>query len=1013
MPAVTAALFQFLGVWSAVLILCVGDPGLVHADEFPPVVNTQPVGDEPPSPAEAAAAITFPDGDPNWHVTLFAGEPDVQQPIAFDFDDRGRVWVAECYSYTSREYDEQHRDRVLIFQDTDGDGQHDERTVFWDRGWMLTGLTWGFGGLWVLNDGTLSFIPDVDGDDVPDSEPVVMLDGWTFEAQHNVVNGLLWGPDGWLYGRHGITDTSYPGTPETPQAERQPMNCGIWRFHPTRKVFEVVCRGTTNPWGLDYDEHGQMFFTNNVVGHLWHAIPGAHYTRMFGQDFNPHLYALIDQHADHYHWDTTGNWTQSRDGAANDLGGGHSHCGAMIYLGDNWPAQYRGSLLMCNTHGRRVNRDRLEREGSGYVGRHAGDFLLAGQPWFRGVELKYGPDGGVYLSDWADNGECHDHDGVHRTSGRIYKIRFGRPVEQDASQSVGLDLAGLTNEQLVERLTSRNEWYVRHAQRLLQERAAQGQLPESLREYLVRWRNDVDLNRMRLRLLWTLSVTGGCDERLLLRCLDSVNEDERAWGVRLLAEEPSVSPDARAAFARMARDDDSGIVRLTLASTMQRLPEEARWPIAGNLAAHAEDAADHNLPLMIWYGIEPAVPGNPERAVALARDTQIPLLREFIARRLVAEVHRSQVAVGELLVLSASRDDKFRRDVLNGVTAGLEGLSRAEAPPDWEQVAEVLSHSEAAEIRGLARDLSVLFGDGRALDAVRKLAADPRADPQTREQAIRTLGQAGDDVSVPLLHELLGDKAVSMTALQSLASFDHPQTAHVILGRWDQLRHGLRPIAVDVLSSRESYALLLIQALREGRAEAADLSADQVRQLRALGNEEIDNALDELWGVTRSTPAERQKLIDEWKERLSPESLAAVDLSRGRELFKKNCGNCHRLYGEGGQVGPDITGSNRSNLDYLLLNILDPSATVPKQFTTSVILRTDGRVITGVVVQRTEQSLTVQTEKELMVVPQSDVEATQESEQSLMPEGLLKQMSEADVRDLIGYLQSRTQVALP
>ena len=192
---------------------------------------------------------------------------------------------------------------------------------------MLTGLTWGFGGLWVLNDGTLSFIPDKNGNDIPDGEPIVLLDGWTYDARHNFVNGLMWGPDGWLYGRHGITDTSFPGIPGTPQEQRTPMNCGIWRFHPVRKVFEVVCRGTTNPWGLDYDEHGQFFFTNNVIGHLWHVIPGAHYMRMFGVDFNPHLYDLIDQHADHYHWDTTGTWGESRDGVANSLGGGHSHCG--------------------------------------------------------------------------------------------------------------------------------------------------------------------------------------------------------------------------------------------------------------------------------------------------------------------------------------------------------------------------------------------------------------------------------------------------------------------------------------------------------------------------------------------------------------------------------------------------------------------------------------------------------------------------------------------------------------
>ncbi|MEZ6059745.1 MAG: hypothetical protein R3C19_05230 [Planctomycetaceae bacterium] len=407
----------------------------VHADDFPEPVNTQAPGEHPPSPKEMLDLFELPDG---FNVTLFAGEPDVQQPIAFDFDDRGRIWVAENYTYSAHgEIDPNLRDRIIILEDKDWDGRHDVRKVFWDKGSMLTGLTWGFGGLWILNDGTLSFIPDRDGDDVPDSEPVEMLNGWTKNAGHNFVNGLLWGPDGWLYGRHGITDTSYPGTPDTPKEERPPINCGIWRFHPTKHTFEVVCHGTTNPWGLDYNEYGDFFMSNNVIGHLWHVIPGAHYERMFGQDFNPHLYELMGMCADHYHWDESGGWQNSRDGKAEDLGGGHSHSGLMIYYGQNFPEEYRGKAFMCNTHGRCINVDRLERKGSSYVAKHEPNFLKVNTPWFRGVELKYGPAGCVYLSDWSDNGECHDHDGVHRKSGRIYRISFGT-----IDSPSGVDLTG-------------------------------------------------------------------------------------------------------------------------------------------------------------------------------------------------------------------------------------------------------------------------------------------------------------------------------------------------------------------------------------------------------------------------------------------------------------------------------------------------------------------------------------------------------------------------------------------
>ena len=426
-----ALLLLFLGTPLCTPAAWCGDGHGGEHDEaprpFPEVRNTQPGDAVPNTPLEAAAAFTAPEG---FNVTLFAGEPDVAQPIAMTFDDRGRLWVAECFTYTGREYDVTHGDRVTIFEDSDGDGAHDSRKPFWDRGFMLTGVEYGFGGLWILNDGTLSFLPDRDGDDVPDGEPVAMLDGFTHEAEHNVVNGLAWGPDGWLYGRHGIQATSRVGLPGASEEDRTPLNCGIWRFHPTRHAFEVVARGTTNPWGLDWNEYGDAFMTNNVIGHAWHVIPGAHYDRMFGRDFDPHLYGLIGTHADHYHWDASGgDWIASRAsaGTAADLGGGHSHSGAMIYQGDNWPAEYRGDLFMCNTHGKRVNRDAIVPHGSGYRITHRKDFAFANSEWFKGVELKSGPDGGVFLLDWTDLGECHDHDGVHRTSGRIYKIAYGTP----------------------------------------------------------------------------------------------------------------------------------------------------------------------------------------------------------------------------------------------------------------------------------------------------------------------------------------------------------------------------------------------------------------------------------------------------------------------------------------------------------------------------------------------------------------------------------------------------------
>jgi putative membrane-bound dehydrogenase-like protein len=192
------------------------------------------------------------------------------------------------------------------------------------------------------------------------------------KAKHNVVGNLAWGPDGWLYGCNGILSNSRVGKPGTPDRDRVALNCGVWRYHPVRHKFEAYAHGTTNPWGIDWDERGQMFITNCVIKHLFHVPQGAHFERMFGQDINPHSYALIQSCADHQHW-AGGHWTTSRAGEAGtyaphgDAGGGHAHSGCMVYLGDNWPEEYRGNVFTLNIHGQRLNRDKLVREGSGYV----------------------------------------------------------------------------------------------------------------------------------------------------------------------------------------------------------------------------------------------------------------------------------------------------------------------------------------------------------------------------------------------------------------------------------------------------------------------------------------------------------------------------------------------------------------------------------------------------------------------------------------------------------------------
>ena len=212
-----------------------GEEGSPAGGTFPEITNSQKPGDEPPPPHEALKKITLPAG---FHASLFAAEPDVRQPISLDLDSRGRLWVAECYTYERGQFKAPFPDRLIILEDTDHDGRHDRRKVFWDKARQLTSVLVGLGGVWLLNNGKLIYLADRDRDDRPDGEPVVHLEGFnTTEVGHNMVNGLRWGPDGWIYARHGIQGGSAVKPPGSPESARVRFHSSMWRYHPVRKKF--------------------------------------------------------------------------------------------------------------------------------------------------------------------------------------------------------------------------------------------------------------------------------------------------------------------------------------------------------------------------------------------------------------------------------------------------------------------------------------------------------------------------------------------------------------------------------------------------------------------------------------------------------------------------------------------------------------------------------------------------------------------------------------------------------
>jgi putative membrane-bound dehydrogenase-like protein len=966
-------------------------------------VTSTVFGQTHPIPAaEAPRHFKLPDG---FKATLFAGEPDVVQPIAFTFDDRGRLWVVENHSYPG--WAGEGHDRVLIFTDRNGDGRFDEKKVFLDNGSNLSGIEWGFGGVWLCSVPNLVFVPDANGDDVPDGPPVVKLDGWDINAKHNVFNSLAWGPDGWLYGCNGILSNSKVGKPGSAAKDRTALNCGVWRYQPTRETFEVVASGTTNPWGLDFDQYGQAFITNCVIQHLWHVVPGAHFQRMFGEDLDRYTYQLMGSCADHLHW-TGANWQEARGGKHNDYGGGHAHVGAMVYLGDNWPAEYRNHIFMCNIHGNRVNQDVLERKDSGYVAHHGADVMLAGDPWFRGLAVKYGPDGGVYVSDWTDTGECHNYEVVDRSNGRIFKITHGdvRPWSTDLAKLSDDELAGMQRHP--------NQWVSNHAMRLLRERydAVGKKLdPSSIAgKILAKTLIDESDATLQLRALWTLSAVGLATEPLLLEQMKNKEDVVRGWAVQLAVENKAASPAVVSRLAEMAETDPSAWVRLALASALQRLPGSDRWGIVKGLVSHSQDAADVNLSLMIWYGTETFVSADRGQAVELIQSARIPLVQKLLARRIAAAKYGETLTL--LVPLLKNGKHELRETILSGMLEALEGRRDVPMPKGWSDVYPMLAGSGTPPVKVKARLLALIFNDPRALDELRGIAADAHQPAAARREAIVALAQAKASGLPKQLRGLLADPAVRVAALRGLAASDDEATPGEVLKKYDEFDAAARQEAISTLAARKNYAVFLLDALEQHRIPAADVSAFHVQQLQNLKDAGISGRLEKVWGKFRPTSADRAALIAKYKQQLTPALLAGADRAKGRAVFSRTCAACHTLFDAGGKIRPELTGAQRNNLDYLLSNVLDPSAVVAKDYQMTLLVMADGRVISGIIKSEDERRLTVQTATELITVVKNEIDSREVMANSMMPDGLLLPLGDADVRDLIAYLMGATQVPI-
>jgi putative membrane-bound dehydrogenase-like protein len=954
--------------------------------------------------------------EPGFQAELIAAEPDLHQPVAMAIDERGRLWVAEAYGYPNRQPEGQGKDRIVIFEDKDGDGVFETKKTFAEKLNLVSGLEVGFGGVWVGAAPYLLFIPDANRDDVPDGAPQILLDGWGYQDTHETLNSFTWGPDGWLYGCHGVFSHALVGKPGTPDAERTRVRAAVWRYHPVRHVFEIYAHGGSNQWGLDFNAVGHLFMTHcrsfhggggttYVIrnGHYWNQANNgfAPFISNRGPDFAPELKNFLPASARY----------DSGEGGAGKPGttaiyGGHSHVGTLIYLGDNWPDTYRDHLFTHNLHGHQLNHQVNVRTGSAYETFHAGyDLWFAPDPTYMAIDLQYGPDGAVYVIDWVDTQHCHNpRDELwDRTNGRLYRVAWGATYKPKR-----VDLGAMTDAELAELHTHKSEWYVRTARRLLQERAAGRALDAgaltALRAETADPKSEVVAQ---LRALWTLHVTGNLAAAQLHAALAHSSELVRAWAIQLATDNQAARAIPPGELTRLAKSDPSSAVRLAVASAVPALPLADRWPVVAALATHGEDAGDRFLPKMVWFAAAPAVAADLPRALDLAAGTVVPSLadsiRWFVAR---SAEGRDQVAasIATLPEAAAAR-------TLRVLAFALESEAGLKMPAAWPQVATRFATAANPALRGAYEQLSALFGDKTVLVSIRARLAEPATPLAERRRALDLLKRAGDTESTVVLVGLLADRDLRSAVIPLLGTAaDAPAAAAGLVANFASLNAADRNAALGALTSRPALALPLLRAVESGAFDKKALTALHARQLRNLKNGEVTAQLDRVWGKTAESSADMKATVARLRRTYNEAPVWSYDLAAGKKVFEKSCISCHATdSGAGGKLGPNLAGTWRNGLDYFLENIVDPNAVVGADYQLNLVTKRDGTVVAGMIDKETDTVLVVRTVTETVNVPKADIKAREVTPQSMMPPGLLESLPEREALELLKFLTTEVK----
>lgn len=959
--------------------------------------------DKPPgpalSPAEAIAKMVVPEG---FSVELVASEPDIVNPVSMTIDERGRFWITESLEYPRREAGPG-KDRVKILEDTDGDGKADKFSVFMEGLNIPSGIAVGHGGVWIANSPDILFVQDTDGDGKADTSEVVVT-GFGRDDTHELPNSLTWGPDGWLYGLNGVFNPAHvtygPKNPNFKEGQSPwHFTCAMFRIHPKTREFQVFCEGTSNPWGIAFNDEGDAFISACVIDHLWHLTETGYYHRQ-GGPYPPFTWK-IESIVGHKHQKA-------------------AYCGIHWYDSDAYPEQYRKKLYMGNIHGSCINSDRIERFESTYKASPEEDLLSANDAWFMPVVQKTGPDGCLYILDWYDRYHCYqdanrDPAGIDRLKGRLYRLRY-----ENTPRAKPEDMATLSDDELISRLMSPNGYQRDIAQRLLTERllsAAAGSIErEELSQRLVGAFVVVRTNEAMMRALGVLSGANAVPEALMIDYLKAADGNLLAWMVRAVGDAPKISEQATKLIFEL-RNDPSPHVRLQVAIAAAK--QESIPTIPTLVAVLAQSGHDPLAPRIVWQNLYPLLETQTAEFVAeidrLGSPTPTAVLDLLprAADRILSTAKPDTGAVAHMVTLllrSEATEDAADRCLQLLTTRIRSGEIAGDALADVRMqlhtsLSAALKNNATRPSTLSAIELAASLRIEEAIQESQKVFSKS-SDESVKLRIVNALVTAGDIHALPLAEAILASSKsndVRRRAVQTIGRFGTEDSSQILLQSLARLPADVQPASIETLTDREDSAIALLELVRDRKIPASMINANQAQKMLSMKSKPLAELVSKHWGVVRTErdPA-RTEFISRMRNELRTNNGDPV---AGRVVFKKVCGQCHKMYGEGAEVGPDITRNGRASFEQLLSNVFDPSLVIGASYQALTVVTKEGRVVSGLPIEDSPQRIVLKVQGDKQeIIARSDIDEVVPSKLSLMPEGLEKQIKPQEMRDLFAYI---------